>query len=626
MRGWPARVAAVWLLWSCTAVGAIANSAAAAPGAPVASVATAAPAGSRWLDSGSVSTTVDGRTRSGPLHLPYHWDREHAAQPGSGRFELPFTLAARPEEPWALFIPRVGSVFEVRINGELLRVQGDMVRGNGDDYAKSPRYLLVPARLLNAGANLLDVRLRADTGRRAGLSPVLIGPAQEVLQPYASVYASRVIGAVLLVGFSAVVGAIALALWLTQLDAGAIRGPRREGFYLWAALAEFCWAVRVADGVIVSPPLSWVGWGVLMTACYTGWAASAMLFCHHVAGWHKSPHMRWMYAAMSLMFGGAVVTCWFSLTRADPRWLTGWLALELVGAALYIGCFAVATVRRPNAARLLVGAAAMATAAVAVRDWMVIRMSDSYGDTTWVRYTSVFFGVALLAIVLQRFRAASVQAGELLGTLSARVADRERELTATYARLAEAGREQARTHERERILRDMHDGVGSHISAAIHQLQSGQASQATLLRTLRDSLDQLKLSIDSIHLPPGDVGALLAALRYRLAPRLAASNVALEWAVDELQPVPRLDAPAMRQLQFLLFEVISNVLQHAGASVLRIEAGMHGAMLQLRAIDNGSGFDASRPPRALQQRAQAIGARLAIDSRPGRTVVQLQFD
>ncbi|MET0541616.1 MAG: histidine kinase [Variovorax sp.] len=588
--------------------------------------AQATGAGSMVLRTGSITATVDGRTATRPLALPYHWDREQQARPGVARFDLPFTLPSRPEVPWAIYIPRVGSTFEVRINGELLRMHGDLARGNGADYAKAPRNLIVPAQLLQPGSNLLEIGIRADTGRRAGLSPVTIGPADEVLGQFGKAYASRFTGSVLLVGFSTVVGGIALALWLTQLDAGVTGGRRREGVYLWAALAEFCWALRVADGAIVVPPLSWVPWGMLMTACYSGWAASAMLFCHHVAGWHRSPHMRWMRAAMAVMVLGSVLCCWVSLSRADPRWLTGWLALELVGVGGYVLAFVVATVRRPNLARVLVSVAAGMTVLVALRDWAVIRMGDSYGETTWVRYTSVFFGIALLAIVIRRFRHASVQANDLLGTLAARVADRERELTATHAKLAEVGREQARTSERERILRDMHDGVGSHISAAIHQLQSGQASAPELLRTLRDSLDQLKLSIDSIHMPAGDVGALLAALRYRLAPRLAASGVALEWAVEELAPVARLDAQAMRQLQFLLFETISNVLQHADAGVLRIEAAMDHGKVRVGAIDNGRGFDASRVPRALQQRASAIGARLSVDSRPGRTEVRLQFE
>ena len=42
-------------------------------------------------------------------------------------------------------------------------------------------------------------------------------------------------------------------------------------------------------------------------------------------------------------------------------------------------------------------------------------------------------------------------------------------------------------------------------------------------------------------------------------------------------------------------------------------------------IDDGRGFDASQVPRALTERAGAVGARLAVESRPGRTVVQFEF-
>ncbi|MDT4847492.1 hypothetical protein FQZ97_815490 [compost metagenome] len=96
--------------------------------------------------------------------------------------------------------------------------------------------------------------------------------------------------------------------------------------------------------------------------------------------------------------------------------------------------------------------------------------------------------------------------------------------------------------------------------------------------------------------------------------------------MDELPPVTQLDAHATRQLQFLLFEAISNVLQHAHASALRIEADARAGAVHLRVIDNGVGFDATEVPTALSKRAAAIGARLALESRPGRTVVQLGFD
>ena len=593
----------------------------------VAMAAAAAPAESPIeLWRGTVTTTIDAITHKAPVELSYHWDRQHAGRPGLADFELPFTLAGEPSTPWGIFIPRAGNVLEVRLNDALLQAYGDLARGNGADYAKAPTYVPVPGHLLKAGDNRLQIRIRADSARRAGLSRVTIGPAMPVrTELFESAYAWRFTGSVLLTAFSLIVGGIALALWLTQVDADANGRRRRDGIYFWAALAEFCWALRVADGVIAEPPLSWGPWGVFMATCYAGWAASAMMFCYHLAGWDGNPRMRWLRWPMATVVAGTFASSAVALHLEQPYWLTGWLALEIVFVALFVGAFAVATFKRPTLGRLLVAAAALVTLGFGTRDWLVIRLSDAYGETTWVRYSSVFFGIALLLIVLRRFRAASIEARGWVATLAERVAQRERELASTFAALEQVARDQARTHERERILRDMHDGVGSHISSAIRQLQSGQASSDELLRTLRDSLDKLKLSIDSIHLPPGDVGALLAALRYRLEPRLAAAGILLEWAVDEVPTVKRLDAQGMRQLQFLLFEAISNVLQHAHAKSLRIEADAPAGAVHLRVIDDGQGFDASRVPRALLERAATVGVQLALESRPGRTVVQLGF-
>jgi signal transduction histidine kinase len=227
-----------------------------------------------------------------------------------------------------------------------------------------------------------------------------------------------------------------------------------------------------------------------------------------------------------------------------------------------------------------------------------------------------------------RFREASAQARDLMDNMAAKVQEKERALAASYQQLEQLAREQERAAERTRILRDMHDGVGSHISAAIRQLQSGKASSDDLLQTLRDSLDQLKLSIDAMNLPPGDLTTLLANLRYRLEPRFKASDIALAWDVDLLPPLARLDGKAMRQLQFMVFEALSNVLQHAQASELRIELrACPGGGARLRVIDNGRGFDPERVQRkglaSLRERAAAIGVVLEVSSEPGRTVVEI---
>jgi signal transduction histidine kinase len=134
----------------------------------------------------------------------------------------------------------------------------------------------------------------------------------------------------------------------------------------------------------------------------------------------------------------------------------------------------------------MVAVALLLDTLVGMRDLYVFRLSQVYGGNTYLRYSSVLFGLTLGYIVVMCFRAVSGQARDLTANLAARVAQKEHELAQSYQRMEQRAREQERTAERARILRDMHDGVGSHISTAIRQLESGRASQGQVLQTLRE--------------------------------------------------------------------------------------------------------------------------------------------
>lgn len=582
------------------------------------------------LRAARVSTTLEERAEPREVTLPYHWDRLHRNQPGRAVFEIPFALPAEPTGPHAVYFPQVGNTAEIWLNGMLLSRYGDPQRPRVADYAKAPQYVLIPAQLLHQD-NLFRIIIQADGGRRGGLSPVTVGPEDEVRELFNQHYRWRVTGSIAVAVFSLVVGVLALLLWLTQAEPGRDGGSHPEGLYLSAGLAELCWMLRLSDAAITQPPLAWPWWGVLQTMAYAGWICCAALFCHQVAGWHRHPSMRWVRLLLWSLFLTAAPVAYWALSRHADLYLTVWYGFA---SFLFIGygvLYVWAALRRPTTERLLVTAAGVFNVLVGFRDWLVIRAGDNFGEVSWMRYSSVLFGLALGYIVITRFREASAQARDLMANMAAKVRDKEQALSASYQQLEQLAREQARAAERTRILRDMHDGVGSHISAAIRQLQSGKASSEQLLQTLRDSLDQLKLSIDAMNLAPGDLTALLANLRYRLEPRFKASDIELQWDVALLPPLERLDARAMRQLQFMVFEALSNVLQHAQASVLRIELrALPGGGAQLRVIDNGRGFDPARMQRqglsSLHERAAAIGARLGIVSAPGSTVVDIVLD
>ncbi len=574
------------------------------------------------IQAAQARIAIDGRAvPGGPVELPYHWDRLHPGAGGEATFEMAFALPGVSAEPYGLLLHRVGNAYEVWLNGSLLKREGDLELANGADFAQEPRYVEVPPQLL-ARENRLAVRIRADTGRRGGLSPPLIGPDEELHPRYLQARRQHLAGTLVVALVGIVVGGMAIALWLTQPGGGSL--------YLYAGLAEWFWALRVSAKLVEQPPLPWPQWNALMVLAIAVWISCVMMFCAIVAGWGRHRAARALRAMLWGMLGTAWWAGWWAVARQQPLVLTLWYGLCMVVAVPVCVLFVAGALRRGASREHRILAAALAlNVLVGVRDWLVFRFGGAYSDGTWLRYSGLMFSCMLTYVAIMRFSAASAQVRELSASLAARVAQKEAELAQSYQQVEQLAREQERTRERTRILRDMHDGVGAHISTAIRQLQSGRASHDEVLQTLRDSLDQLKLSIDAMHLPAGDVTALLANLRYRLEPRLRAAGIALEWHVDLLAPVRGVDGPAMRQLQFMLFEVLSNVLQHAQASVLRME--MHSVQegAVLRVADNGCGFDTQRPVRkgllSLRERAQAIGAHLTLNSGAGGTEVIIRL-
>lgn len=604
-------------------------------GLVLALVALAGQAQTQELTEARATVTVGGQTTRTAVHLPYHWDRLHKSDAGEAVFEIPFAVPDNGKTPQGVYLPRIGNAYEVWFNDTLIQHNGDMQTYNGADYAKSPRYMSVPAELLR-NDNMLRVHIRADLGRRAGLAAPVVGPEEKVYALYLRNFRAQNMGALAVLILSLLVGLMALALWATQVDATAQGRRGRDPLYLMAGVAELCWSVSVANFIVEEPPLPWPWWGMVATFATAVWACSMALFCVEVAGWRRRAAVTWLRRWLAGLLVACAVAVVAGLVYGYAEVLTLWFVAFALTFMVFVAYFLWSARGGAPLPHKIVALAVMLNTLVGLYDLYVLRFSTGYADNTYLRYSSVMFGMVLLVIVLMRFRSASGLAHDLLANMAARVAAKEQELAQSYQRLELLAREQERTSERARILRDMHDGVGSHISSAIRQLESGRATPEQVLHTLRDSLDQLKLSIDTMHLPTGDITALLANLRYRLEPRFKALDIELQWDVDLLAPMQRLDDKAMRHLQYMVFEAISNVLQHAHASVLRIElrAASAGepdsgsdAAVRLRVMDNGRGFDPERVKlaglRSLRERAAIIGAQLHIASVPGHTTVDI---
>lgn len=551
-------------------------------------------------------------------NLPLHWDLQAPGKSGVVELRLRFDRPARaegaPPEPWAVVVPRLGNAWTIDINGHPLASGGELERANDAWAARRPVWVVVPDFLLQPD-NELRVRLRADLGRRAGLSAVWVGPAAELQALWQREEWVRITLPQAVTVLSLLVAGLSALLWLQQ----------RDSLYAWAAVGETAWGLRLIDTWWEQTWLDWPGAVALTLVLF--WVWTAALYRMIASLWdNQRPRSEARAVAAVVLAGPLLLAVSWVAGRSQPLvlWMLASLTLWMVLAArLWWDCR-----RQPSWPRWLVTLALTLCVAAITRDLVAGRsMVELYEESAWNKYAGVTLALAVLVIVSLRFKQAREQLVQLNHSIGERLAAREAELNQRHAELTALAQAKAAAEERSRILRDMHDGAGAHLIAAIKQVESGQAQRGELLGTLQESLDQLRLSIDAMNLPPGDVNALLSSLRYRLGRRIEAAGLRLQWRVEESPLLVYLQAADMRHLQFILLEAISNVIQHARASRLTVRATADNGDVLLELEDDGCGSDPTSTGgngrRSMTERAALVGARCEYPPRENGTLVRL---
>jgi signal transduction histidine kinase len=574
--------------------------------------AQAAPEGTIELDRATLEATLNGWPQPArAIQLPFHWDVVYRGRSGTARLTIPFPRpsANTVDEPHTLFIARIANAYSVELNGTVLATAGNL-RAHGDAWsAKQPIEIGFTADLLR-DQNELTIQLRGDAGRRAGVAPIMVGPSRLVEPHYTWAYAFRVLVPWVATTFSALVSAFCGLLWLQQ----------REKLYAWACIGEAVWALVVLDITMEWTPLRWHVWGALLFALRAVWVWALYVIIEQVFGTRPAREraavqgLLWAapFCALVLAFTGSSIPA--RLLRALLSLLSAVISLRLTFDLR----------KKATTERVLLSLGLMALLVAGVHDAVASQfVSSAFSELAWAKYVGMLLGLTIMWVVSKRFRLARAEALQLQESLAQRIQQKELELRESFERLSQLERARAVTAERERILRDMHDGVGANLATAMRQLESGTAPAVEVAATLRESLDHLKLSIDAMNLPSGDVNALLASLRYRLERRIAQAGLTVDWQVDELPHWERGTDQAMRHLQFLLLEAISNALQHAQASTLTLSARSEGAKIEISVRDDGCGgcVEANTGLQSMRERAHAIGAELTVENAdPGMRV------
>ncbi len=185
--------------------------------------------------------------------------------------------------------------------------------------------------------------------------------------------------------------------------------------------------------------------------------------------------------------------------------------------------------------------------------------------------------------------------------------------------------------ERRRLAAEIHDGISQrivglsfHLSAAADAVTADPEFAATQIEAARKlaaaALDETRVAIAGLRPPVLDDLGLAASLE-----SLARSVADVEIEID-------VDAPGLPEhvetaLYRITQEALQNIAKHAHAGHARVELFARDGQVTLRVRDDGHGFEIgeqNRPGRmtyglaGMSERADQIGGRLVVASRPGR--------
>jgi two-component system, NarL family, sensor kinase len=189
--------------------------------------------------------------------------------------------------------------------------------------------------------------------------------------------------------------------------------------------------------------------------------------------------------------------------------------------------------------------------------------------------------------------------------------------------------------ERKRIAEDIHDSLGSILSAAKLKLSSLKENQTNLAgeqlekyQVAMQLLDDASAELRNIshNIMPATLSklGLVAALRNLIGTISTHSGMQIDFSTHEL--TERLDEKTEMSIYRVVLELINNSVKHAGASKMTVQLIRYPDYINLTVEDNGRGFDYENELQSkkgiglgnISSRVNYLSGKIFVDTSPGR--------
>lgn len=524
--------------------------------------------------------------------------------------------------PHYLYIPRWKTDGQLAVYGDqrLLYQSHQSVYWNGWNI---PLWIALDGTADVALPRTILLRIERPVGSGGGISSLWVGTDDSLNWRYRLRYLVQV---QLPYGSSAAflaVGLFSLCVWLR------LRSEKVYLLFFLIALASFLRTLHYHVGESRLPISD--GWFSWITINSTFWIVLITQFFLNYL--HQRP-LRWLnVTVVSVTIGIGILSLPLLSFLIDAYTVAplAYIALTLVGLMVAgVGCYQCW--RAGSRDGLMLSAWGIVGMLLAVYDWLLQNNYVSIEGIYFGPFNNVGAFLIFMVIIYRRFLEANHNVRLVNASLQRRLREREQQLEETHRRLREIARIQTLHDERMRLTQDMHDGMGSSLVTALLAVERGNADAAMLADVLKNCIDDLKLTIDSMEPIEADLLLLLANLRYRLGPRMEGAGIRLRWEVENVPRMEWIDPRNALHILRILQEAFSNIIKHAAATEIQVATSVRDDTVLVIIADNGKGFSlaegmakAGKGLRNQMRRAASIGAEISVESGPEGTRLVLRL-
>jgi len=303
-----------------------------------------------------------------------------------------------------------------------------------------------------------------------------------------------------------------------------------------------------------------------------------------------------------------------------------WQAIMLGALSLGVLSLGRRALRESTLMLKIIVAAMLLAIAAGTHDFLVAIGMLPFASPALLNVATPILLIALGAALIDRFVLSLADVEKTNTELETRIHEREQLLKRNFDRLRESERVKASAQERQRIMQDMHDGLGSQLLSSLMLVERGALSNEQVAQILRESIDDMRLAIDALAAEDSDLLAALGNMRFRMEPRLRVAGIELQWDARNLPEEVDIDPNSVLPVLRIVQEALTNAIKHSRARVVRVTLSVDhdgdAQWLAIRVTDNGRGLAANtggagRGMLNMKNRAARIAALLKVESVPG---------